>query len=807
MAAPATAGALADTASHPTGHEPRPRHETRGAVTIKRDTLGIPHVYADTTYDVFRGYGYVVAQDRLFQMEMTRRATQGTVAEVLGQDHVAFDKDTRSGFDPASIKKQISALPKRDLDVLEGYAAGMNEHLDAVEADPERLMPKQFRDYGFVPSRWSAYDVAMVWVGTMANRYSDSSSELANYKVLQQLIGDNGEQRGQQLFDQIMWKEDTNAPTTVPRGQRAGVRADTAMSLAPVSPGLRDSHEATMRRNGGGTWPDQAPTASNIWITGKDRTVGAKSVLVNGPQFQWFNPSYVYGIGLHGGGFDVVGNTPFAYPSVIFGSNKNISWGSTAGPMNVVDVYQEQLDPKNPRRYLYNGSYRDMTVRQETIKVKGADDVPVDLLSTVHGYVSSVDGATNTAYSRRRSWSGLEVQSLMAWVNMTKTNDWRGFRRQADKFATSINWYYADKRGNIGYISPGRLPDRPDNQDFRIPAKGDGSMEWRGFLPPSANPSVYNPKQGYIANWNNQAGPGFNNDYGHWAAVDRDNEIISAFTKQRQWTPNDMWSLIERTSYADLNLRYLKPTLSKAAATLPVDDPLRRDIALITRWNGVTRDADGDGLYDGPQAAIMRAWLPRLTTEVLGDDLPASVVASYNTAIYQQTPTDQRSIRPAPGLKLIYNAMLGERSGVPQTVDFFDGQAPEKVLLETYRQTLASLRAERGQDMEAWTVPVSRLGYSYKNFLGVPQAGKDESLTGPEYANRGTANIMSVLGPNRARVRTTGSPGQSGFISPGGEKSPHYSDQLALYAQFRCHDNPLTPKAVNRQTESVTVLD
>ena len=71
----------------------------------------------------------------------------------------------------------------------------------------------------------------------------------------------------------------------------------------------------------------------------------------------------------------------------------------------------------------------------------------------------------------------------------------------------SINWYYADNDGNIGYVSPGHMPDRPEGQDPRLPVVGDGTMEWEGIRPFEENPRAFNPKQGYIANWNNQPGP------------------------------------------------------------------------------------------------------------------------------------------------------------------------------------------------------------------------------------------------------------------------------------------------------------
>jgi len=147
------AGALANALPLPVQAEsPKASAAAVQGITIKRDGYGVPHIYADSTYALFYGYGYAIAQDRLFQMEMAKRSTQGTVAEVLGAKFVDFDRSIRGNYWPASIEQQLSALPKRERDILEGYAAGMNAWIAQVRAQPDTRMPKQFKDFGFAPS-------------------------------------------------------------------------------------------------------------------------------------------------------------------------------------------------------------------------------------------------------------------------------------------------------------------------------------------------------------------------------------------------------------------------------------------------------------------------------------------------------------------------------------------------------------------------------------------------------------------------------------------------------------------------------
>ena len=792
------------TAADPKEAGQQNTEKVSGAITVKRDSYGVPHVYADTTRDLFYGYGYSVAEDRMFQLEMAKRAVLGTSAEVLGPDYVEIDKRSRASFDPEAIMAQIASLPAEDRDILDGYAAGFSKRVAEVMDDPEALLPKQFTDYGFEPSQWTGYDVAMIWVGTMANRFSDSAGELSNLEVLQQLTAEYGAGEGQLLFDQLLWTEDATAPTTVPREDKkhpnrlASDNPALLAKLSNVSQGLKDDGLQRMEQFGGGDWPNLQPEASNLWAVGGKKSREKGSVLLNGPQFSWFNPSYVYGIGLHGAGYDVTGNTPFAHPTVLFGTNKDISWGSTAGPLDVNDVYQEQLNPDNPHEYKYDGGWKPMEVRTEKIEVAGQEPIQQQVYSTIHGFVTSFDEANNAAYSKKRSWTGTEIQSFMAWIKIMKARNWEEYLAQAEKVGITINWYYADKKGNIGYVSPGRLPIRAEGHDPRLPAVGDGSMEWQGIRDFSENPKVYNPKQGYIANWNNQSAAGFNAGSGNWAPVDRVYEIIDRLESKQKFTTDEIWDINEETSFADLNIRYFRPFLEEAVKKLPAKNPVVRDVRLLTEWDGQRRDNDGDGKIDGPEAAIMDAWLPILFEAVLKDDLPEPVFAGYSEGT--------GLARPANGSKLVYNALLGEDAGVEQSVDFFNGADKLQVLLDTYLQALEKLEAEQGTDRGNWAAATPRHEFSFKNFIGVPQADETESLAGPDYMNRGTQNDIVSLFGSKAEMCTVAPPGQSGFVAPDGTKSPHYADQLQMYADFECKTENLYPGQLDANLESEKVL-
>lgn len=770
-------------------------------VEIIRDEWGVPHVYADEVYGLYAGYGYAVAQDRLFQMEMSRRSVLGTVAEVLGPEHLAYDLRTRADFDHDDIRAQIEALAPQERDVLRGYAAGYNKRLAEVLADRDNLMPRQFIDFGIEPSSWTEFDVAMIYVGTMAGRFSHYSGELANAKVLAQLEKTHGPEKAAELFDQMFWLEDPKAPTTVPSeagesGAGETDAGDQAVRSGALQDGTLKTGVGSFAHLLGQDLPsdDERPRASNIWIVGPEKTTDGSTILLNGPQFGDFNPAYVYSIGLHGAGFDLTGSTPFAVPNVLFGTNGQIAWGATAGPLDVNDYVRLELDPENPARYKRNGEWQQMASRAETFKVKGQPDINTVVYESDYGVVSRIDPVSNSAYAFQRSWKGKEIQTLMAWVNSTKAQNHEEWMAQAGQVATTINWYYADKNGNIGYVSPGYLPLRASGHDQRVPAMGDGTQDWTGIRDFAEVPKAYNPEQGWIANWNNRSARGevANFEATPWGASDRVDEINVRLAAKDKLTPQEVWDLNREVSFLDINARALLPFLLEAAEGLPADDPRSALIAELADWDGQMIRSQ-DGRASSPAVAIFRSWVDVMVQDVLMDDQPA-IDPKVNYS---------RISRP---VQVLRNAILGDEAGVPQTYDFFNGADKAEVMLAALSTTAAALTAEYGPDISEWRQELPRHEFRTSNYLGIPQAGEDEALAVGTSMNRGTQNNMVTFKDGAVSFCAVAPPGQSGFISPSGEKSPHYEDQMALYENFECRPQALLEADVRKTAKDTLIL-
>lgn len=766
-------------------------------VRIVRDTYGVPHIYADTVFGLFYGYGYAVGQDRLFQMEMARRSTQGKVAEVLGPDYVDYDLNVRRGFSPASIRRQLDVLEAGDRDVFEGYAAGLNAWIRTARQDRASLMSKQFIDFGFDPENWTAYDVVMIFVGTLANRYADFNTEIENQIIYDELVRLHGPERARQVFDQLNPRKADTAPTTIPAADWQPLET-TARNASEIRfSGLSAPKEISQSR------PWGIGGMSNCFVLAKSKARDATAILVNGPQFGWFTPAYVYSVGLHGAGFDLVGNTPFALPAVLFGHNADIAWGSTWGAGDMVDLYRERLNPENSNEYWHDGEYRAMESRTEVIRVKDGQDVALTALRTVHGPVVQTNGKT-TAIARKRTWDGREVESLLGWLHSTRASTHEEWLEQAERNALNINWYYADKTGNIAYVFTGKYPERTETHDNRFPASGEGGSDWRGLRPFLTNPKVTNPAQGFIANWNNKPANGVLNPdefWYSWSTADRVDYLIEALRSQDQFGADEAWGLIEESSYADVNAPYFLGFIDEAAKDAD-DERMLAANELLQAWDLQSRDRDHDGFYDEPATAIFRSFLPRLIKAVLANDLgPAFQFFSATGYPVPGEPT-AAGVNIQTGTKaIVENLMHGE-----PVFDFFNGEPRDAVIRRVLGETIRMLEHEQGPNMGAWRLPAPARPFSPNNFLGIPQTYENELLEARIEQNRGTENNMIIFADGGIVGYEVTPPGQSAFIAPDGTKAPHFTDQFELYQTFGKKRMWFYPEDVEKNKESEIVL-
>ena len=779
-------------------------------ITIKRDEYGTPHVYANSTYDLFYGYGYSIAQDRLYSLDMARRSGTGHVSEILGAEFVDFDKQIRGNYWPWDIQKQLDTANKQQRDVLNGYAAGINAWITRVNAQPDTLMPKEYLTHGVKPKAWTSYDVAMVFIGSMVYRFGDYNTELDNAALFDALIEQHGEATGREIFNTLLAIDVPGAPTTIPLGDWDPTkRNNTNINLRPLSKTTitpevlrqaatappdfirddgtalpqaewRDANIAALREHGPAALRYEG--ASNMAVIGPQKLNGAKSVLLNGPQFGWYQPAYTYSIGLHGAGFDVAGNSVYGYPGVTFAHNGQVAWGSTWAAGDLVDIFRETINPNNSAQYKYKGAWKDMEVSEQTIDVNGGDPVTFNAYRTVHGPVVARDEDSNTAYTQQRAWKGNELGTLESWIDIMKVQNFDEFKTAAAKSAINVNLYYADAKGDIGYIFGGHYPKRADGHDGRTPASGEGDMDWQGIMPFETNPQVLNPSNHMIVNWNNRPAEGFPSPDQYWYSwmlADRVKVLFDEFNAKDSFTADEVWDVVVgHASYEDVNAGEMIPFVLEAVKGLPKNDPRHKLAKQLQDWNQMLEDKDGDGKYDHPGAVIMQTWLTQFLTQAFDDTLPEPYNGIFSNAGY---PGPEVTTASGQNIQIGTKALHYNLSD--QGYDFLNGN-PDAAILSALDATNKELSKTYGNNMSNWLAPVGIIRYNHKNFRGIPQTLPAQEQDTAIAMNRGTENNMTVFTEDGVKAWETVPPGQSGFVAPDGTTTTHYNDQTDEYADL-----------------------
>ena len=328
-------------------------------VTIHRDAMGVPHVFADTSAAVMFGAGYALAQDRLAAMEVQRRGAAGRRAEILGASALAGDRTARERRLPdAELLRMYQAIPAEHQAMMQAYVDGINRAVAEVAADPERKTPLEFIRWGIRPTPWTLLEYLRYVASVPGGR---DAHEIENLAFLNAMIKRHGEAAGRRIFNDVVPVSDPDSPTVIAAGE----------DLAPARPVPVD-RPVSLRAGGvdlsaspAPPPPAEPPTgASRCLVIGPQKSASGRVLMLeataDGPE-----------IHLRGGGFDQAGFSFNAYGPPFMGRGVQHGWLLTSGVAQANSVFAERLNPKNRYQYWFKGGWRDMERRTETILVNG----------------------------------------------------------------------------------------------------------------------------------------------------------------------------------------------------------------------------------------------------------------------------------------------------------------------------------------------------------------------------------------------------------------------------------------------------
>ncbi len=767
-------------------------------VWVRRDGHGIPHIQAANLDDLFAAQGYVTAQDRLWQMDMTRRYVAGEIAEVLGSALVPHDRIQRLLEMRPTAERIVAGLGDRDRRYFDDYARGVNAF---IATHPDAL-PAEFGALRYKPKAWQPVDSVLILLGMVQMQDERWPKKLDHEQVLAKL----GPTLAADLYPVGSWRD--HPPTeavpdlTAPQQNIPDAPLDESQSklretphpgpekpveapdLSPTKGGA--SKEALgpgllkLRQLLGHDDCDGCAIGSNEWAVSGAHTASGKPLMSNDMHITHTIPNVWYEVDLKAPGFHAAGVSNPGSPFVTAGHNDHISWGFTSLYGDTQDLYIEQVNAQD--QYLTDGAWKPIEHVRETIRVRGGRDIVVDVAHTDHGPVvtPAIEGEKRTLTLK---WSAYDsTANGIPLFDLNTASDWAGFRRVLSGWwGPSLNVIYADDQGHIGYQAVGYIPIRQGGLSTVPVAAGTG--EWQGFVPFDQLPTTEDPVNGILATANSRVTP---DGYPYqltleWVAPYRNERIwkwlagrVAENNQSKKLTPDDMLAL-QTDIYSSLDQELARRYAYAIDHSPKADKRLRQAADLLRSWNGVI---DADSPAAAVVSAAREAFWPMLLKPRLGDDWR---LYGWGEKMF----AEEELVAHAPAQWL------------PPAYANWD-----ELLTATVRQGLEAEHAPA--DLSKWQYgQIRKIELEHPLYGALPWF-KKWTGTGPQpkYGDTSTVDQMgAALGPSQRLTVDWGDLDRSTenivYGQSGNPLSPWYGDQWPFWYGLKTFVLPYTDQAVN----------
>ena len=759
------------------------------SVEILRDEWGINHIYANNQKDLFFAQGYAAAQDRLFQFEIWRRQSTGTVAEILGPDELARDIGTRLFQFRGDITTELNHYHPEGKEIIESYVQGVNSYIKEILKTPEQL-PLPFKMLGISPQLWTPEVVISRHQGLLGNIGQElqigRAVALIGAEKVKELLWFHPQDPEINLdkeIDKAILFEDILAPYFA-------YRKTVRFKEEHLKESFRKKESMAFLNLYNDLSEDSLDLGSNNWVVAGNKTADGNTYMANDPHRTIAVPSLRYMAHLVAPGWNVIGGGEPEIPGISIGHNEFGAWGLTVFRTDGEDLYQYEINPKNALQYKHNGVWKDFTVIEEIIPVKEGAPEKVRLYYSHHGPVTYRNEQKNIAYAVRCAWLEPGGSPYLASLRMDQAQTWEQFQ-EACTYSNipGENMIWADKKGNIGWQAVGIAPIR-SNHSGLVPVPANGKYEWNDYLPIIQKPNALNPEKGFIATANQNVTP---KDYSYWNAIgyswsdpyrgDRVNEVLE---KNNALNMNDMKAL--QVDVTSLPARTLVPMLKKLSFEGFEAEQKNR----LLNW-------DFQLNASSIEAAIYVSWENEIKKE------------AYNSFMPEKIKPYVTSLQLKPIIDWIEN---------PKTSFFESVKMRDAFLKETFLASIVNLKEKLGSDPKKWNYGQAKFKHSLMEHalgsIGNEAAGSKLNL-GP-LPRGGNAYTPGSTGGNdrqssgasfRMIVNTgdwdatvgTNAPGQSG-----NPKSPFYNNLFKDWAEDRYFPVLYTKEKIESVTYKRTLL-
>ena len=724
-------------------------------VRIDRDRWGIPRISAETDEDLFFGFGYAMAQDRLFQLDYLRRKAAGRLSEVLGPDGLDLDVAARTIGIARIAEAEWERTPAETRSLLTAFSSGIDA---SIAAAGERL-PIEFDLLDYTPEPWSPVDCLAI-AGEFRAYLTVRLPVIFIPELGKRVLGEGALYRA--FLQGEAEDESIVPPGAYPPDSGPPARARTL----PVGQAISDPSEGV---------------GSNNWVIAGSRSATGAPMIASDPHIAFAAVSCWYEVTLTGGSFDVTGMAYAGMPAVMFGRNEHVAWGITNNICSQRDLYVERTDPAHSGAFLYDGRWEPARVRSETIAVRGSEPVNKTIRHSRNGPIVDelLPESVRATGPVSLRWLGATCCGwLTSLLAMDRARTVAGLRRAVRGWRVPTwSLMLADDAGHIGYEIAGEIPFRAVEERGYRPG-WDPAHQWQGVVPRDSIPQLSDPERGWIASANNRVAPADfpSSLYGRWASGYRARRIRQMLEAHKRHSRHDS----ARMHLDVLALRAVTclPPLLRAVAA-HADARIRQAAERLAEWDcRMETDRVGATIFE----VFFGHWSARVAAERFPHDTAAFVagaVAGLATALLTADEAgwfaNGRREAAIAGAMTAALDELTERLG-PDMTAWRWGR-----LHRIHLRHVLTQRGDLGALLDRGGLPVRGNGTTVCNTGFDPNWG---AAMGANY------RMIADLGTEPPGLWAVDAQGQSGH--PG---SPHYCDQLAEWLAGRYHFLPLDRSA------------
>lgn len=495
-------------------------------VIVYYDSLIIPHIYAKNETDLYKTVGYIMAQERLWQMDLLRRVTQGRLSEIFGNDFVKTDQLLRSLRNSEKSFLILNSLDQNMKLAVEAFSEGVNYYI----TKNRRKLPIEFSILGYKPDAWEPHH-SLSLIGYMAWDLKAGWSQFIMQKLKTSLDSS--------LFYDLMPNIDELDAVIAPNYKIDSIEFSKNLL----------SYDDQLEKLGADIF-----NASNNWAVNAKKSALGKPILANDMHLGYTLPGiWMQMHQVVEGKLNVTGVALPGQPLVVAGHNESIAWGMTNTYVDNVDFYEEKVN-SDTTKYYFNGSWIDLKSITEKIATKEGDTITLTNLFTHRGpIVSEHKNMDDKVISMHWAGEGFSNEIRTVYL-LNRAKNWDDFKNAVKSFrAISQNINYADVDGNIGIYACAGIPVR--KREFaRFLFPGDTSeYDWKGYVPFEEQPFEFNPSSNYVASANNKT---VGNEYpyhiGTWYTLPyRYNRIVELLNSKDKLSVED-FKRIQTDSYSKL---------------------------------------------------------------------------------------------------------------------------------------------------------------------------------------------------------------------------------------------------------------